>query len=580
MESKKKPWSPEEVHPLPEISFQTASPYRKRLPLLALAALVLAMPVAGFGSLQVAPSFAPTSTRTALVVDGHPAAAPALVDEAGRVFISFTTVLEEFDPGARLNVSEGKDILDISTAGKTIAMNSDLATDFVNRSPVTLSLRVVHDEYDTHYLPIDFFANLYDLAYTYFPGSNTVVVDRPGQEIDTARVSVSQTYLRSNPSNMATRLAVLVRGDELRLYGSEDGWAYVMDDEGRMGYVSESRIRDGGSYTPVGRYTEGESYQRQEIDGPLNLVWEQDSTGGVVNPADIPEMPGVNVVSPTWYHVADPAGRVYNGSDMLYVDWAHTRGYQVWGLVTNGFDRYRTREFLPDPAKRESIIRQLLIYSKLYRLDGINMDFEAMNVSEKDDYVALMREMEPLVHAEGMTLSVDVSFLSTSEIWSLCFDRAALAEVSDYVMVMAYDEHTSASNPGSVGSLPWVDYGVSRIINEAGVPVDKLVLGVPFYARAFGYSGGKGKVVTYSMTGVKKLISERGLYPAYDPATGQNYMEFDDEGYHFRIWIEDETSMTARIDLMKKYGLAGIAAWSRLWSDEEIYKVIDRELHE
>ena len=48
---------------------------------------------------------------------------------------------------------------------------------------------------------------------------------------------------------------------------------------------------------------------------------------------------------------------------------------------------------------------------------------------------------------------------------------------------MAYDEHWSSSTPGPVASLPWCErvgaYAISTI------PVEKLVMGVPFYGRAW-----------------------------------------------------------------------------------------------
>ena len=72
--------------------------------------------------------------------------------------------------------------------------------------------------------------------------------------------------------------------------------------------------------------------------------------------------------------------------------------------------------------------------------------------------------------------------ISGSEYWSGGYDRAALAAEADYLILMAYDEHYSASpTAGSVSSLPWVERGLRRVLQE--VPAEKLILGAPFYTR-------------------------------------------------------------------------------------------------
>ena len=55
-----------------------------------------------------------------------------------------------------------------------------------------------------------------------------------------------------------------------------------------------------------------------------------------------------------------------------------------------------------------------------------------------------------------MMVSMDVTGISTSENWSLCYDRERLSKVVDYMMLMAYDQHW-ASSPvaGSVAEYTW-----------------------------------------------------------------------------------------------------------------------------
>jgi spore germination protein YaaH len=71
---------------------------------------------------------------------------------------------------------------------------------------------------------------------------------------------------------------------------------------------------------------------------------------------------------------------------------------------------------------------------------------------------------------------------------------------------MAYDEHWSGSTPGSVASLTWcekvADYALKTIENK------KLVMGIPFYGRAWGEINPSR---AYRFSSLSKLMNEKGI---------------------------------------------------------------------
>lgn len=538
----------------------------------AVALLVFSVPVAGMGLFRFWPGYLPIPADTRLVVGGYACQSPALVDRAERLYLPFATVKELLEPAIELDAETMT--VKLSTAGRPVAMPWPGVEEFVNRRPVELRAQVATDASGSPYVPADFLAALIGLSYEYHQETNTAVVDRVGQTLPTLVVRSSPAFIRQKPSLLSERLSRLEPGAVLLQFAEEGNWLLVRDQLGNLGYVPRKGVAPGATHT-VSRPDPAPA--PPPIDGPISLVWEHVSSRNP-DPAAIGDMPGVNVVSPTWFHVMNSDGHVSNLGDLAYVEWAHERGHQVWGLVTNGFSRDRTRAFLTDPAKREDIIRSLLIYAHLYRLDGINLDFENMNLTEKDDYVALARELAPHIREMGLTLSVDVTFLSSSEVWSRCFDRPALSEICDYVMVMGYDQHTAGSPiAGPVGAIPWVEQGLERILAE--VPAEKLVLGVPFYTRLWAEEPGRRpKVTTYSMQGVRDLIAEKGLTPTWDATSGSFFITYVEGGVRHKLWIEDETSMAGRLRLIERYGLAGVAAWRRGFEVPVIWQLIEREI--
>lgn len=495
---------------------------------------------------------------------------PLLVGDA--ILLPLDAVRDQIDPNAFWDEKHGLAI--ITTRDRVIRMAADSLTAFVNQRPVPLTVPVTVEGRQA-YLPADILADIYGFSLRRVAETNTVVIDLPNVPVQTASVTAAAGHLRTRPTIRAPLLGVLPAEAPLRIYGEEAGWYAVRSETGLVGYIREDEVQLRGMFTPI--VPAPEPYRPKPPGGKIVLTWEH-VTGRNPDTSAIGSLGSLNVVSPTWFHLLDDEGLVGNNADAGYVRWARSRGYQVWGLADNGFDPARTHAVLSDSERRERVIRQLLAYAALYRLDGINIDFENIYLADKPLLVQFMRELVPLAHEQGLTVSIDVTVKSTSPNWSLCYDRAALGKIVDYVILMAYDEHPANSRrAGSVASLPWVERGIAGVLAE--VPAAKLVLGVPFYTRLWTEQrddDGKIKVSSkaVSMSYVRRWIQETGATVSWDERAGQYLARHAERGLVLKVWLEDERSMALRAALVKKYNLAGIASWRRGFEEPGIWHVI------
>ena len=231
---------------------------------------------------------------------------------------------------------------------------------------------------------------------------------------------------------------------------------------------------------------------------------------------------------------------------------------------------------------RKNVINQLVVLARLFRLDGINIDFENIYYEDKDLFTQFLRELTPILHEQGLTVSVDVTVRSNSPNWSMVYDRPAISKIVDYVAVMTYDEHWRTSPvAGSVASLPWVEAGLIRMLEQ--VPREKLLLGVPFYTRIWEeeeLADGTIQVTSkaLSMRQAEETLKANNALISVDEAAGQNFGIYEDKGKVYKIWIEDEFSMRQRIELVRKYDLAGVASWRRGFEKSHIWDIIIEEL--
>lgn len=471
----------------------------------------------------------------------------------------------------------------MTTVDKVLHLQTESLTATINQKPYNLTVAAVEQD-GTVYVPVTPLEQLYGVQASLAENSGIVTLLTAGESVQLAEPkSDKQAVIRAGASIREPIVEKVPASGTMRVWGTDGKWLFVQGPDGYSGYVrandvtltTKEEVQEPEREDPFVPWKDG--------DVPINLTWEAVYDR---NPdtADIPAMQGVNVVSPTWFELQDGEGTIKGNADSAYVRWAHEQGMQVWALFSNGFEPEQTTKALASADTRFYMIQQLVAFAELYHLQGINIDFENVNTSDKQNLVQFVKELTPLLHEQGLVVSIDVTPKSNSEMWSLFLDRAALGKVVDYMMVMAYDEHWASSpEAGSVASLGWTEESVSRIIEEDGVPPEKLILSMPLYTRLWTEApdeNGEVKVSSKAigMDKVQSILKEKKLTPVYDEESGQHYVEYTEDGALNRIWIEDEVSIQARVALAREYGLAGVATWQRSFQTNSIWKTIDESL--
>ncbi|XEC94123.1 glycosyl hydrolase family 18 protein [Paenibacillus tarimensis] len=506
----------------------------------------------------------------------------ALVDGES-IKLPLEAVTELLGSQEPIRYEEETESIILTTEDKVVHLRTDGLTATVNQKPFDLSFAAEKKDGEL-YLPLAPLEQLFGVQAEHHADTSIVTIRMPGDSVQRAAAAREEAMIRTEPTIKAPIVASIMSGEDVRIWGEQANWYRVEGPAGIIGYMAKTDAVLTDIET-VPEPSREQPFIAWKVYGQkINLTWEAVYSR---NPdvTKIGELPGVNVVSPTWFELQDPSGRIRSQADTGYVSWAHKNGFQVWALFSNSFDPDLTTAALSNYESRLNMIKQLLTLAQMYKLQGINIDFENVYTKDKDNLVQFVREMTPLLHEQGLVVSIDVTPKSSSEMWSAFLDRKALGQTVDYMMVMTYDEHWASSpKSGSVASLPWVERSVVRILEEDGVPPQKLVLGVPLYTRIWTETkGDDGKVKVTSkavgMEAVEKLLKEKKLEPDFHSETGQNYVEYSEEGVLQRIWLEDETSIEARLQLVKKYDLAGIATWQRAFHKPSIWDLMDEVLH-
>lgn len=473
----------------------------------------------------------------------------------------------------------------ITTTDKVVQMPTNSLTYFVNQKSVNLRLSPILESNGKIFVAIDPILSYYPIQYKKMAGSDVIWIQKDGDkyvngQLISSDVNKEKLRLRTDATWQSAYTTEMSKKEMVFIEGEKRDFYLVRNKSGISGYIKKKYVQK-KEPVEIKITHQSKTFQMPKINGPIQLTWEAVYTKNP-DPAKISEMLGVNVVSPTWFSLAGTDGTIKNLASLDYSEWAKSKGYQVWGLFSNSFDSKLTHEALKDYDTRQNIIRQLLLFGQMYQLQGINFDIENVNKVDGPLVTQLMKEAAPYLHEAGLVVSMDITFSSgDNNNWSSFYERKELAQITNYLIVMAYDEHWGAdSGSGSVASMPWVEKNLQKLLSE--VPNDQLILGVPLYARLWKEqlnADGTTEITekALSMDKVKSWLNEKGLQPTYDEISGQNYAEYfaAEENATYKIWIEDEFSLNKRAKMATAYQLAGIGTWSRIFGNQTAWTALD-----
>lgn len=497
------------------------------------------------------------------------------IDENNNVFLSLADIRNYFDKYIEYNKENGDivttseiNIAKMSTKNNEITINGE--EEKLNSSAI--------EKNDTIYLPFsEISEKVYDVDLEYIQDTNTIIIDSLDRKQEVANTT-KETKLKYKPQTLSGTLEKIEANEQVVYIEETNNWAEVRSKDGTIGYIKKEDLGN----VEVAR--EAKEYI-DKVEGKVNLVWDYYSEYAKAPDRMGETMDGVNVVSPSFFSLErESNGEIYdNAKDdgAEYIEWAHNNNYQVWAMFSNNSLKDTTSQILNDYEKREAMIENLMDLVEEYNLDGVNVDFENMNESDKNVYSRFLIELAPRLKKIGKTLSVDVTAPDGSETWSLCFDRNTIANVADYIVFMAYDQYgTSSNKAGTTAGYNWVEANIKKFLGQEDVDPEKIILGIPLYMRLWEEDDdGTAKPEVVNMNDMFDVLPENQV-AKWDEELKQYYVEYEEDGKTYKMWVENEKSVGEKINLANQYNLAGIAFWEKdRETNDEFWTFVKEQLN-
>ena len=515
---------------------------------------------------------------TAIILQDERLADRALLRD-GEYYLTLETVHKYFNTRFYEDQGEGLLLYTTPTEIMTAQIGADVYTvsggagDDQEVRTETREYPLSFYEGEVLYLAIDYVKEYTNFSYEAFTGPNRLQIYTQWDDRTVADVT-KDTQVRFQGGIKSDILEDVSKGDTLTVLEEMEKWSKVKTEDAIIGYVENKRLTDQRteSQEPVTDYVEPE-YTSLTRDHKICLAWHQvmSPTANSTLSSVLEGTAGINVISPTWMSLNGSDGQFDNIGSFEYVEAAHNRGLEVWALVDNlreGVDSYQV---LSSTTNRARLIDGLVTSAKGLGIDGINIDFEQLTPETGEHFVQFLRELSIPCRKNGIVLSVDnyVPMGNTDY-----YNRTEQGIVADYVIIMGYDEHWSGSEEaGSVASIDYVEHGIQKTVEE--VPSHKVINGIPLYTRVWKTKGSEVSSDAVGMGSAEEFLSKHGVQAVWDEATCQNYGEFEQDGALYQVWLEDEQSIEVKLNVMRNYDLAGVAAWKLTLEKPSVWNVID-----
>ena len=434
----------------------------------------------------------------------------------------------------------------------------------------------VIEQDDTIYLPIEELEDVYGIEVEYVENSKVLILDTISREQKKAIIT-KDTPVKSSTNFIAKTIDRVEKGSYVVVVSEEGKYTKVRTENGKVGNVKTKRVAN----TVVVRE---EIKEEKQIEGKVNLVWDYYSQVGNAPDRTGETMEGVNVVSPAFFHLNEDEELEENigQAGEAYIQWAHSNGYKVWPMVQNAGDGMMTvtSNIMNDYNKRHELINKIVEACVKYNLDGVNIDFENMKEEDKDLYSRFIIELTPRLKDMGMVVSVDVTAPDGAPTWSMCFDRHVIGDVADYIVFMAYDQYGASSNKsGTTAGYDWVSLSLNKFLQTEEIDSNKIILAIPLYARLWTEDS-SGNIVRQSAVAMKNIDSviPQDAERKWDEDLKQYYVEYQEDSYIKKMWIEDEESLKEKLSLITTNDLGGVASWEKDMETEDFWTFLAETL--
>ena len=282
-------------------------------------------------------------------------------------------------------------------------------------------------------------------------------------------------------------------------------------------------------------------------------------------------LPHLDWVIPAWLNLQGPDMAMHSELNVLAVDAINQikPGIPVLPMLQNSiegaWDGPGLARLLADPAKRAERLKEIVAFLQLHKMQGLTVDFETVPPAAQKNLMEFLGEISAEFDKHNWALLVCVPFNDPA------WNYKAVADVADFVVLMAYDEHWEEGTPGSIAGQDWFENLLDKRMSELDPQQTIIAIG------NYGYNWANGKPaddLTFQESIQAAQDSEADI--DFDEDAENPHFSYTEEGVKHDVWFLDAVTSFNQIHAADIYKPYGYALWRLGSEDPSIWSVMGR----
>ncbi|CAG2113649.1 unnamed protein product [Medioppia subpectinata] len=266
-----------------------------------------------------------------------------------------------------------------------------------------------------------------------------------------------------------------------------------------------------------------------------------------------------------------------------------------------GSEKYS--DMVTNTEMRQKFVKSAVAFLEKYKFDGLDLDWEYPGnrggaVTDKDNYTKLLQELRA---ALGTKYLLTAALSPGKATIDAAYNVPELNKLLDWGNLMTYDYHGGFddyighnaplySRPDETPELEkklgqhYRDFNIEYTVayyEKLGLSKDKMIMGVPFYGRAWSLKTPELHHLHDPVKGMSKpgkISNESGVFGYNEICTMNKASDWhEEEDYYYKapyaytneffVGFDNERSIQCKVAYMKSLGLKGAMVWSLEFDD-------------
>jgi cellulose synthase/poly-beta-1,6-N-acetylglucosamine synthase-like glycosyltransferase/peptidoglycan/xylan/chitin deacetylase (PgdA/CDA1 family)/spore germination protein YaaH len=283
-------------------------------------------------------------------------------------------------------------------------------------------------------------------------------------------------------------------------------------------------------------------------------------------------LPTLDWVIPTWMSLSGPDMGLHTSVDDKALNLIRKQkpSTPILPLLQNAvggtWDGPGLARLLADPVQRQQRIAQIVAFIGANHFQGVTIDFEEVPPASQKDLKAFLSELNDAFDAHNWGIVLSVPFDDPS------WDYAGYADIVDFELLMAYDQHWAGKDPGSIAAEDWFEKTLDERMKV--LDPDQTIVAIGSYGYDWSH-GQNAEALTFQDTMDRASDAQADIQ--FDPDTQNPHFSYsEDDGSKHQVWFLDGSTAFNEMHAADDYKPYGYALWRLGSEDPSVWSLFGR----